>query len=1112
LEDKRVISLPLFIRQERAPTFKPKLLSESLAADLLGGAFVRAFTNSIKEKGEARKNLDIGTILTFSEDERQRVVAETTQNLECRISILTMGAWRIKGLISSIRNQIANANETIANTLNPEETKSLNILLDWIEREMSIPNVTEFCNRLRIGLYEGIIQYLLEFEKSRRQFASNLALEPTEEQKEMAQEMIQKHFGNISANIIGQGQEGLVFSDGVNAYKYFITDGIQRKAGLIDAIRKKLGPSAELKRIATVEKIVVEESRVLLVSPFIEGPQYNGGRITELLELLRECKKAGFVTTNLWPKNLVVGKNGLVYVDIGRSIVSYTETLFNEMCKRAYLTYRWHFRSDLKELLTRSLKEPNMPELTGFDEFKKVVDQLDIHTQMDAFLIQECHKSKPKQVLDYGCGSGSVADKLAENGCEIDCYDIDPTRFRGRPHKQGVALLTEEDLNNKIKARSGYDLVLCNLVLCSIASENEVEQVMHRLRTLTSYSGHVIIGLCNPLADEVKTSPSQTRNTPHENNYHSHYAIAETTPKSNQRIDWHRPINWYMHIAHKAGLEIEQTIEVPSVDIERVSPSSDQILLILHPVQEAKQAKTVSLLIKASAMEWQTIEKQVKHIVSQLEGPQQFVERILVTDSTTEGFARQYATANLERFQQGLNNLINEHVIDRVVFAPKNETEIKRIYQKWFGVECSKPRARNGQPTYMMLYGLEQCKGDYVLQTDSDCIFFRQSRNHDYLRDMTNLFEADQKAVTVALPIPYEVTQPYAGQDLSGKPFRVEVRCCLLNMSKLKSILPMWNEMQDNQLRFPWHRSLDRAINEGKAVSYRGGNPQTCFVHIPNFRKTDINDWMNVLDAAEAGTIIPEQRNKVQLVGEAADWLGKRNEQMIILLRGKDVPISKVRRCITSLNAQSFKKWAAIMIDANSQNGIEELFKHVIKQEVGSKVTFVRNHIPMSPMENIDYVTSSICTNPNSIIIHLDLDDALIGTDALAKVKEAYDNGADVTVGSMLRTDKQADYTVNFDNPREKRGGNVWQHIRTYRKYLYDQVPKDYFQIDGEWVKHSEDWAFMIPIIELAKNPVHIKDKIYFYEPSEDKPNRDILERETIIAKIISKPSLGAKD
>jgi glycosyltransferase involved in cell wall biosynthesis/2-polyprenyl-3-methyl-5-hydroxy-6-metoxy-1,4-benzoquinol methylase len=1107
-ETKRVISLPLFVRQERAPTVKPKLLSDTFAADIQGGAFVRAFTNLIERKSEITgKMADIGTVLSFSEEECRCVVAETNQNLETRLNILRMNAWRIDGLISAIRHQIDSDQTGSTKLLDPQEANDLENVLDWIEREMSIPNVYEFCHRLKKDFAEGITEFLAEFEKDRLHYASNLGLEATDEQKTRARKLIKRHFGVTSIELIGQGQEGLVYSDGTKAYKYFITNGVQRKTGLLKLIKEKLKPSAGLKRIVTVEKLVVEGNQVLLAMPFIEGQPYDGGRLLELLELLRECRRAGLVTTNLWPKNLIVGKNGLVYVDVGRSIVPYQESLFSEMCKRAFLTYRWHFRTDLRELLTRSIHDSNMPELFGFEEFKKAVEQVDVHSQMDTYLISECLKTKAKKVLDYGCGKGSIADKLAEKGCDVDCYDPDSSAFNLRPHRQKVKLLSARDLSRRIKQHHDYDLVLCNLVLCTIKSQREVGRVSRKLRSLVSQNGHVIVGLCNPLSDGVLTSPSQTRRNASGNEYHAHFEIREITPKGNQRTDWHRPLSWYEQVFRKSGLEIEGTTEVPSVDIERLSPSSDQILLTLHPLQKPTYNKTVSLMIKASAMEWQTIEKQVRHIVSQLEGPQEFLEKILATDNAAEGFARQYATADLPKFCQAVQKLLEDHVIDRVVSAPSREKEIKRIYRKWFGIECSKPRAANGQPIYMTLYGLEQCKGNYVLQTDSDCIFLRKSRDHDYLGEMIKVLEDDQSAVTVSLPIPYGKTQPYKKEG-ENKPFRVEVRCCLLKTAKLRSILPLENEIENNALKLPWHRSLDQAIQEGKATSYRGGNPQTCFLHIQNFRKTDINDWMNVIDAAENEAMLAEQTNKIQLVGEAADWVGKRNEEMIILMRGKDVPLSKIRRCVASLRTQSFKEWSVVIIDAGSSNGTEDLYKFVLKKQLGDKLTFVRNHIPMSPMENIDFVTSSICRNTQSIIVHLDLDDALIEKDALSKVKEAYRNRADTTVGSMLRTDKQTEYTVTLKNPRANRGGNVWLHLRTYRKYLYDKIPKDYFQIDAEWIKHSEDWAFMIPIVELAKNPVHLKDKIYFYEPSDDKSNRDAKEREAIISKIIAKPSL----
>jgi len=1111
-ENKRVVALPLYLRQERVSLLKPKLLNNSLKADIQGAAFVRAFANLLKRKRQKTASQGagfIGATLRFSVGECEEVIQETLQNIELRQPLLILNAWRINGLISAIRQQLNDGiqeNPTFLRHFSAE-VEDLRRVLDWVEKEMSIPATNEFCQCLKTGVTEGVTDFMLELDHSREKYSSYLPLRAKDEQKKKAIQLIAKHFDTSQLRLIGEGQEGIVYTDGKKAYKYLISNISQIKNSTRKIIKTKLNPSTNLKRIITVEKLIIEKNEMLISMPFIEGKNYRGGRLTEFLELLRECKRADLALTNLCPDNLIVGKNGLIYVDVGRSIVPYQETLFIQMCKRAFLTYRWHFRLDLKELLTRSINEQNMPELFGFEQFMKAVEQLEVHSQMDTYLISECLKTNPKKVLDYGCGKGAVADELADTVCEVDCFDMDTSAFTSKTHKPTVKLLSIDDLNKHIEQQNGYDLLVCNLVLCAIESEKEVEHVSHKLRSLVSPNGHVIIGLCNPFSDEVVTSPSQKRKVAPENNYPTHFAITEITPKGNQRIDWHRPLSWYEHIFHKAGFEIKDVIEVPSVDIERLSPSSDQILLVLCPVQKPKQSKTVSLMIKASAMEWQTIEKQVRHIVSQLEGPQTFLEKILVTDSSTVGFARQYATANLEKFNKALQKLLEEHVIDRVISAPTSENEIKQIYHKWFRTECSKPRASNGQPTYMALYGLEQCKGDYVLQTDSDCIFFRRERSHDYLGEMTSVLESDPKAVTVALPIPYEETQPYK-KESENRPFRVEVRCCLLDIEKLKSLLPLENETQNNQLKMPWHRSLDNAVQAGKATSYRGGNPQTCFVHIPNFRKTDVNDWMSIIDAAEAGTMISQQLNKIQLVGESADWLGKRNEKMILLLRGKNVPLSKVCRCVQSLQTQSVKNWSAVIIDACSSNGLDELCKYVLKEEFGDRVTLVHNHSPVSPMENIDIVTSSICTNQQSIIIHLDLDDALIGTEALAKVKEAYENGADVTVGSMLRTDKQAEYTVTFQNPRANRGGNVWQHLRTYRKYLYDEVPKDYFQVDGGWVKHSEDWAFMIPIVELAENPVNIKDTIYFYEPSEDKPNRNIQERETLIAKIIAKPSL----
>ena len=107
------------------------------------------------------------------------------------------------------------------------------------------------------------------------------------------------------------------------------------------------------------------------------------------------------------------------------------------------------------------------------------------------------------------------------------------------------------------------------------------------------------------------------------------------------------------------------------------------------------------------------------------------------------------------------------------------------------------------------------------------------------------------------------------------------------------------------------------------------------------------------------------------------------------------------------------------------------------------------------------------CADPESVIVTLDADDALIGNHVLERVRAEYSDGADATVGSMLRLDKEAAYIPNFESPRWW-DSNVWQHLRTFRKRLFDAIDIKDMKIDGEWIDVATDWAFMVPIFEMA--------------------------------------------
>ena len=96
----------------------------------------------------------------------------------------------------------------------------------------------------------------------------------------------------------------------------------------------------------------------------------------------------------------------------------------------------------------------------------------------------------------------------------------------------------------------------------------------------------------------------------------------------------------------------------------------------------------------------------------------------------------------------------------------------------------------------------------------------------------------------------------------------------------------------------------------------------------------------------------------------------------------------------------------------------------------------------------------------------------------------------------MLRTDKAVTYPVCFDYPRRHRGGDVWQHLRSFRKRLFDAIPDEDLRLDGEYIDLANDWAYMLPIVEMAEHPAHIEEPLYLHEPSGTGKGTDRAERE----------------
>ena len=415
---------------------------------------------------------------------------------------------------------------------------------------------------------------------------------------------------------------------------------------------------------------------------------------------------------------------------------------------------------------------------------------------------------------------------------------------------------------------------------------------------------------------------------------------------------------------------------------------------------------------------------------------------------------------------------------------------------------------RRGAQVASTLAGFEACASRHVLQVDADIMVGRLDRDHDYLAEMLAVLAGEPDAITVAFNIAMDRDCDYTAVGDNG-PWRVEVRAGMIDLDRLQAALPLPNRSAAGRLELPWHRSLDRAVREGAGRSYRGGDRRTFYVHPPNARKRHVAEWMAVLDRIEHGIIPPVQKGEPEWVGDEPDWLGpSRREPFVFMVAGRNVPPGRLRRCIDSMLRQQGPQWGAMLFDDASDPQFTEYFE-IACADLGERCTVFRNRRRRGMLANMATGIRTVCTNPESVIVTLDADDALIGDDVLERLAAEYARGADATIGSMLRTDKAADYPVQFDRPRANRGGNVWQHLRSFRKRLFDAIPDDWLQLDGEYVDLATDWAYMLCIVELAQKPHHIVEPLYLYEPSGMGKGADRAKRDEIIGRIVAKGAVG---
>ncbi len=559
--------------------------------------------------------------------------------------------------------------------------------------------------------------------------------------------------------------------------------------------------------------------------------------------------------------------------------------------------------------------------------------------------------------------------------------------------------------------------------------------------------------------------------------------------------------------------------------------SPEGIILKIQDIVEPRQK--VSLVIKACVQDAEIIYEAIKHIVRQLSYPNIFDEKILALDVQQSDFLREYNANNtwVKLIEQS-QKLVDDLIIDKFIFPAEND--FQNINQKWFGLETNATHTIKKVPVTAQLFAFEKTRNDFVLQVDCDAMIGRLSKENSFLDDMISEIEKNENILSLGFNI-YKGKETsfnsYFGFENGG--FVPEVRFCLLKKSRIENVLPLKNEIVENDFKYSWYRALEQRQKETSTCSIRGGDSRSFFIHPQNFKKTDKDVWFTTLDRVEQLEIPDSQINEFDLAGSYYDWtISKRNEKLVVISCFRNIPFSRFLRFWYSLTSQTHQHWGLVLIDDASDNGISHFIKELIKP-FQNRITFIQNRFRVGVAKNTYKAIHYFLENQESIVCIVDADDALIGKNALKNVFEKYSFfGADVVIGKMYRTDKihaHYKYIPNFINPRLC-GGNVWQHIRSFKKYLFDSLGFDDLKIANKQQQtddillskrfsqkmvfpvHCWDFTYMIPIVEMSENPMWINHFNIFHDRATTNTTEIKQRKEEVISEILAKPSKSTQD
>lgn len=413
-----------------------------------------------------------------------------------------------------------------------------------------------------------------------------------------------------SLRYLGDGKEGFVFHDNSNIHK--LIDTSPKPLDLIwqlTAFAERIREMAPVKCVHNIRSVTLcAGKQVLIQYPFVASSDFFTTPpmpITEYARLLREFRRIGWVCSDISPKNLRVLTNGsLILADVGHGLLPFSQMLFNNMCRRAFVIHKLHAKmehiSEFKPYLTAVNNRADFSQMTrlGFN-------QRDLDEQYEKFYRESATATKvealnpvlnaifsdniaAKTVLDYGSGHGDHAQMLVQLGIRVTAYEPDEEVVeKHRVQYYANVNLVDHAALTKLKSNDvTFDAVLCSLVLCHPLANSERKQlakinaIMDDVTALSRR--HIVIVICNPLYTSQLQSQLQLRQVP------TGFSYYKATPYHKKMIHTgrkmphtHRPFSFYEELFRKRGLEIRQIIQTEDITQTISTQNSDFTIFML---------------------------------------------------------------------------------------------------------------------------------------------------------------------------------------------------------------------------------------------------------------------------------------------------------------------------------------------------------------------------------------------------------------------------------------------------------------------------------------------------------------------------------------------------